>query len=217
MTTTTAAGLTGATTATVSGTEPYVWPYDGRLDPARLALVIAGSDPGWRARSAGRAAGDEALTALAGAVRAAGGLVVHVHHGTDGGTARRNPRPVPLPDVVVSAPGLDGFYGSPLDRHLRRSGRDQLLLAGYGMEGPVHSTMRGANDQGYECLLVVDASAPLDPATAPAAISSVTMSGGIFGAVGYAGAVRAALGDPSSPNPPDPSSRSEERPMTTPV
>ena len=57
----------------------------------------------------------------------------------------------------------------------------------------MHSTMRSANDRGYECLLVVDACAPLDPDLVPPAISMVEMSGGIFGAVGTTAPVLAAL------------------------
>ena len=53
--------------------------------------------------------------------------------------------------------------------------------------------MRSANDRGYECLLVVDACAPLEPELVPAAISMVEMSGGIFGAVGTTAPVLAAL------------------------
>ena len=47
--------------------------------------------------------------------------------------------------------------------------------------------MRGANDQGYECLLVLDASAPLAPDLVAPSRSMVEMSGGIFGAVGRHG------------------------------
>ena len=95
---------------------------------------------------------------------------------------------------VVSAVGIDGFYGGPLDAVLRAGRRDQLLLVGLGLETTVHSTMRSANDRGYECLLVVDACAPLDPEVVPNAISMVEMSGGIFGAVGTTNNVLAALG-----------------------
>ena len=74
-----------------------------------------------------------------------------------------------------------------------RAARDLLLLVGLGLETTVHSTMRSANDRGYECLLVVDACAPLDPDAVPNAVSMVEMSGGIFGAVGLTDPVLAAL------------------------
>ena len=72
-------------------------------------------------------------------------------------------------------------------------GATHLLVAGLGLEGPVHSTMRGANDMGYECLLVLDASAPLAPDLVGPSRSMVEMSGGIFGAVGATADVLAAL------------------------
>ena len=53
--------------------------------------------------------------------------------------------------------------------------------------------MRAANDMGYECLLLEDAVVPADPRLVSAALSSIEMSGGIFGAVGRADAVRTAL------------------------
>jgi len=76
---------------------------------------------------------------------------------------------------------------------LRAAGATHLLVAGHGLEGPVHSTLRSANDRGYECLLVIDACSPLDPGLAGAARSMVEMSGGIFGAVGTTADVLAAL------------------------
>jgi nicotinamidase-related amidase len=179
--------------AWVAGTEPYAWPYDGRLDGHHLALVLAGWDEGWRARAVPPT--DPALAQrtlrLAATVAAHGALVVAVSHGT----AHLS---ISVPHRVVSAAGLDGFYGSPLDALLRAEGRSHLLLAGHGIEGPVHSTLRSANDRGYECLLVADACSSLTDHLAPASAKTVTMSGGIFGAVGTSGAVHDALA-PSTP------------------
>ena len=107
--------------------------------------------------------------------------------------------PVSAPDpgstsVTVRAAGIDGFYGSDLDPVLRRLGRSHLLLVGLGLETTVHSTMRRANDRGYECLLVADAALAIDDRLRPASISSIEMSGGIFGAVGATDPVLAAYG-----------------------
>jgi nicotinamidase-related amidase len=173
----------------VAGTVPYAWPWDGRLDGRRVALLIVGADASW----IGRACVTDPLLAtldrLASATRRAGGLVVHVHHDTAGARPVSSGDPIDGPivhpdDQVVVAAGVDGFYGSALDRLLRGRGRDQLVVTGFGLEAPVHSTLRSANDQGYECLLVDDACAPLDPACRDAALAIVTMSGGIFGAIG---------------------------------
>ena len=100
----------------------------------------------------------------------------------------------PPAGITTTAQGLDGFWGGPLDAMLRSTGCRDLLLTGLGLEAPVHSMLRAANDRGYECLLVLDACAALDPDLRPAAASMVCMSGGIFGAVGTAGAVLDAIG-----------------------
>lgn len=96
-------------------------------------------------------------------------------------------------DLVVPAAGTSGFYGSDLDGELRRRGVDLLAMAGFGYEATVESTLRAANDRGYECLTLVDAVAPFEEGTGRHALSSITMSGGIFGAIGSATALAAAL------------------------
>ena len=67
---------------------------------------------------------------------------------------------------------------------------------------------RQANDRGLECLLVIDACAPVDPALVTASRSMVLMSGGIFGAVGETvptlDALRAASPTASPTSPTDP-------------
>lgn len=176
--------------STVAGTRPYAWPYDGSVDGRRLALVLAGWDTEWSSRGTGPGAADNAL-ALAAAVAAVGGLVVPISHGA---APLDLPPSVPAAEVVaVPAAGLDGFFGSSLDVLLRARGRTQLLLVGHGIEGTVHSTLRSANDRGYECLLVTDACTALVPDLALASGETVTMSGGIFGAIGTTSAVLAAL------------------------
>lgn len=189
----------------VAGTAPYPWPWDGDLDPARLALVVAGSDHGWIGRSADVETVATRIDEVAAVVRRFGGLTVHVAHdpvapghplpdrAPDSGETGRGATVDASVDLTVVAGGIDGFFASPLDQRLRRAGRDHLLLAGFGLEGPVHSTLRSANDAGYECLLLTDACASLDPSTRDAAIATVTMSGGIFGAVGTSTALCEAL------------------------
>ena len=184
--------------------DPYRWPYDGVLDPSRLALVITGAQPAWidRSRRADTVAG--VVAAVADAVRASGGLVVHVRHG--GITAGRSGLPparqqldwqlatsIHAGDVVIDAAGVDGFYGSSLDSELRRCGRDHLVLTGFGAEATVNSTLRSANDRGYECLTLTDACAPFDDAIGLRCLHSITMSGGIFGAIAESAALLAPL------------------------
>lgn len=174
----------------VEGTEPYAWPYDGRLGGAHLALLLAGWDETWSSRTVRSHQAERHVLRLAAAVERIGGLVVVLAHGPATKLA------VGATSTTVPVPGIDGFYASRLDDLLRTQRRTHLLVAGHGIEAPVHSTLRSANDRGYECLLVTDACTALtDDLGAPAA-KQVTMSGGIFGAVGTTDAVLAALPAP---------------------
>jgi nicotinamidase-related amidase len=175
-------------------------------------LLIAGADAGWIGRCRDAGAAREQIEALAADVRRRGVLVVHLHHPDPpepAGALLVDDRSVAAPtvdsdDLVVTAAGIDGFFGSPLDVVLRRAGRDQLALVGFGLEAPVHSTMRSANDAGYECLLLTDACAPLEPGCRDAALSMILMSGGIFGATGSTSALLAALLGGATADQPDP-------------
>lgn len=178
---------------TVAGTEPYPWPYDGAL--SSVTLVLAGWDEAWR----DRCLDPKPVMARCDELAAVADHRIAVAH-------RGSP---PLEPVVagestrdwfvITASGIDGFHGGALDDVLRSLRCTHLLVAGLGLEGPVHSTLRSANDRGYECLLVTDACAALTEDCAASAISSVTMSGGIFGAIGTAGPVLAALTDRGGP------------------
>jgi nicotinamidase-related amidase len=171
------------TARTVPGSTPYAWPWHGQLDPRRTVLVVVTPTHGPSLSGSGAGA---ALSMIARVLRSAGGRVVHVT--TLPPPAERDSAPVDLPDVEVdvtlSAAGIDGFYGSSLDAELRTHDADALLLGGVGLETCVHSTMRSANDRGYECLLVLDACVAGSPDLVAASRSQVEMSGGIFGAVG---------------------------------
>ena len=161
-------------------TSPYPWPFDGRLDPARLAVVVVGAQGWWAGRTVDPAGALEALERTAKVVRDAGGSVVVVLR-AGAGEARFDPV---AGDVVVECAGMSGFAGGSLDGRLRALGRTHLAIGGLGLETAVYSTLGGANDRGYECMTLADAAAPHDATAAEAALSSITMSGGIFGAVG---------------------------------
>jgi nicotinamidase-related amidase len=192
----------------VQNTDPYPWPYDGDLTGGRTALVVAGAQAHWMARSVGTTDALATLTTLATAVQRKGGLVVALRHGRSPALAEVHRRPL-LPetgsdgwhiclgglraDLVVDTAGLNGFHGSDLDALLRGLGRDHLLFGGFCAELTLDTTIRGANDRGYECLVVTDACAFADPELGGHALSSVTMSGGIFGALGTSEAVLGAL------------------------
>jgi hypothetical protein len=163
----------------VSGTRPYAWPWDGRLDLNRTAVLVIS-----RRSPAGL------LPPAAAVVEAAAGSGVRVV-----GISTGPPSDVPSGSADVKAPGWDAFTGTGLDQLLRRSGIDCLVLVGNCLETGIHSTMRSANDRGYECLLVADACEPGDPGLVTAALSMIEMSGGIFGAVGNSADVVEALTD----------------------
>ena len=208
----------------VSGTDPYPWPWGGSVAPTHLALVLCGWDTHWAARSVGDPDPPIAnIESLVAAVEACGGLVVAVAHPRPARAAVELPDPVPLAVpgaaagvVAVAAGGIDGFYSSRLDHLLRSEGRTHLLVVGHGLEGPVHNTLRTANDAGYECLLVTDACTPLTTEAAASAAHSVTMSGGIFGAIGLTAAVLDALAHPlaapAAPTPTAPEPTEDDRP-----
>lgn len=70
----------------------------------------------------------------------------------------------PLPsEIVLDKPGKGGFEGTDLDIILRNRGIKHILFAGVTTECCVHTTLRIASDLGYECILLEDCCASLDP------------------------------------------------------
>ncbi|WP_063041204.1 biuret amidohydrolase [Nocardia grenadensis] len=108
------------------------------------------------------------------------------------------PEAAPIPgEPVVDKPGKGAFYATDLDLLLRGAGISHIILTGITTDVCVHTTMREANDRGYECLILSDCTGATERRHHEAALSMVTMQGGIFGAVATSDQLLAALGKQS--------------------
>lgn len=84
-------------------------------------------------------------------------------------------------EIVLAKPGKGAFYNTPLEQILKEHNITHLLITGVTTEVCVQTTMREANDRGYECLLVEDCTESYFPEFKQATLEMVRAQGGIVG------------------------------------
>lgn len=84
-------------------------------------------------------------------------------------------------EAVIDKPGKGAFYATELDHRLTERGIRSLVVTGVTTEVCVHTTVREANDRGYECLVLADCVGSYFPEFQDAALKMIAAQGGIFG------------------------------------
>ena len=96
-------------------------------------------------------------------------------------------------EPVIDKPGKGAFYATELTDVLREHGIERLVVAGVTTEVCVHTTVREANDRGYECLVLSDCVGSYFPEFQRVGLEMIAAQGGIFGWTAPSVAFLAAL------------------------
>jgi nicotinamidase-related amidase len=113
-------------------------------------------------------------------------------HGEDGHDIIPPLKPIEG-ELLIDKPGKGSFYATPLAAELEKRGITHLVFAGVTTEVCVQTTMREANDRGYSCLLIEDATESYFPEFKAATLAMIRAQGGIVGWTAPLSALEAAV------------------------
>lgn len=101
-------------------------------------------------------------------------------------------------EIIIDKPGKGAFYATDLEHVLRLQGITHLVVAGLTTDVCVHTTIRDANDRGFETLILRDCTAATETRHRDAIFTMTEMQGGLFGATATSDQLLAALSNPQT-------------------